>query len=226
MEQNELIALRQPFEPCDISKLPKPTKRQTDEVKQDFKKGVRCTDCGGWHHPQVVHLDYVGHAATTNRLLDVDPQWNWEFLSTSDNGQPVFDNFGGLWIKLTVLGVTRKGYGDADGKQGPNAIKEAIGDAIRNAAMRFGVALELWHKGELSTPADAEPRATEAEDTATLADDQLATIRNALGALQLSEDDLLQVGGFQCRLDQIHADKYENIMGWLQGQQQQEGMGK
>ena len=63
------------------------------------------------------------------------------------------DNFGGMWIKLTVCGVTRLGYGDAQGKEGGNAIKEAIGDALRNAAMRFGAALELWHKGDLHAPA-------------------------------------------------------------------------
>jgi hypothetical protein len=28
-------------------------------------------------------------------------------------------------------------------------MKERIGDALRNAAMRFGAALDLWHKGEL-----------------------------------------------------------------------------
>ena len=30
-----------------------------------------------------------------------------------------------------------------------DAMKERIGDALRNAAMRFGAALDLWHKGEL-----------------------------------------------------------------------------
>jgi hypothetical protein len=54
-----------------------------------------------------------------------------------------------MWIKLTVCGVTRLGYGDAQGKTGGDAMKERIGDALRNAAMRFGAALELWHKGIL-----------------------------------------------------------------------------
>ena len=33
-------------------------------------------------------------------------------------------------------------------------MKERIGDALRNAAMRFGSALELWHKGELHAAED------------------------------------------------------------------------
>jgi hypothetical protein len=70
---------------------------------------------------------------------------------------PALDRNGGLWIKLTVCGVTRYGYGAADGKSGGDAMKEMIGDALRNAAMRFGAALDLWHKGDLHTDADDPP---------------------------------------------------------------------
>ena len=143
-----LSLLRKPFADSQISKLPKPTKKQTDEVKADFKKGKRCTICGAWHHPDVVHLDYVGHAALTNRLLDCDPQWVWKPLAVGADGYPVIDKDGGMWIELTVCSVTRLGYGDAQGKTGGDAMKERIGDALRNAAMRFGAALDLWHKGE------------------------------------------------------------------------------
>ena len=97
-----LALLRVPFEPHQISKLPKPTKAQTDEVKADFKKGIRCQICGTWHHPNVVHLDYVGHAALTDRLLDADPNWNWEPLSLDEQGLPALDKNGGMWITLTV----------------------------------------------------------------------------------------------------------------------------
>lgn len=144
-----LALLREPFPPHQISKLPKPTKQQTEAVRADFKAGIRCQLCGQWHHPQVVHVDYVGHAALTDRLLDCDPEWTWEPLALDANGLPAMDANGGLWIRLTVCGVTRLGYGDAEGKSGGNAIKEAIGDALRNAAMRFGAALDLWHKGDL-----------------------------------------------------------------------------
>ena len=74
----------------------------------------------------------------------------------SPDGLPVLDGFGGMWIKLTVCGVTRLGYGHAGEKQGGDAIKEVIGDALRNAAMRFGAALDLWHKGDLHSDEDGE----------------------------------------------------------------------
>lgn len=141
--------MRTPFPDHQISKLPKPTKQQTEEVKNNYEAGARCHICGGWHHPKVVHLDYVGHAAITDRMLEVDPNWTWEPLALGPDGYPVVDGNGGMWIKLTIGGVTRLGYGDAPNKTGGDAMKERIGDAIRNAAMRFGAALELWHKGEL-----------------------------------------------------------------------------
>lgn len=152
-----LALMREPFPANQISKLPKPTRAQTDEVRKDFTKGIRCEVCGQWHHPKVVHLDYVGHAALTDRLLDCDPEWNWEPIAKTEHGTPLFDQNGGMWINLTVCGVTRMGYGHPDGKSGGDALKEVIGDALRNAAMRFGAALDLWHKGDLHADDAPEP---------------------------------------------------------------------
>jgi hypothetical protein len=119
-----LAKLREPFPPEQVGKLPK----------------------GG------TQLDFVGHGFITQRLLDVDPTWNWAPLAVDEHGLPLVDEFGGLWIRLTVCGVTRLGYGDAGGRKGPNAIKESIGDALRNAGMRFGLALDLWCKGDPDAP--------------------------------------------------------------------------
>jgi hypothetical protein len=106
-------------------------------------------------------LAYVGHAALTDRLLDADPTWSWEPVPNAESlGLPCSP--GGMWIRLTVCGVSRLGFGHAEGKKGGDAIKEIIGDALRNAAMRFGAALDLWHKGELH----AEPEPTDAERAA------------------------------------------------------------
>lgn len=142
-----LKKLREPFPDNHIKYLPRPTKRR-EEMSQIPKS--LCSVCGGYHATKhIIHLPYVGHAALTDRLLDVDPTWTWEPLALDEQGLPALDKDGGLWIKLTVCGVTRLGYGDAQGKTGGDAMKERIGDALRNAAMRFGAALELWHKGEL-----------------------------------------------------------------------------
>lgn len=98
-----------------------------------------------------VVLDYVGHAAITDRLLAVDPAWTWEPLALAPDGLPLFDKADGLWIRLTVAGMTRLGYGAAsgEGRAPGDKVKESIGDALRNAAMRFGVGLDLWSKEDL-----------------------------------------------------------------------------
>jgi len=133
-----LAKLREPFPANQIGKLPK----------------------GG------IQLDFVGHGFITQRLLDVDPLWNWEPVALDANGLPLLDEFGGLWITLTVCGVSRLGYGDAGGKRGPDATKIAIGDALRNAGMRFGLALDLWCKGDPDAPAPKRPQ-TPADDART-----------------------------------------------------------
>lgn len=146
-KQARLKVMMVPFDKNEISKLPKPT---ANREKMAQLPKAKCDICGGYHATSnILHLDYVGHAAITKRLLEVDPEWSWEPFSTGPDGLPALDKNGGLWIRLTVLGTTRIGYGDAPGKAGGDAIKEAIGDALRNASMRFGAALELWHKGDL-----------------------------------------------------------------------------
>lgn len=152
IEKKGLELLREPFPAHQISKLPKP-------FKKDSPKG-NCSECGGYHGLPAMHLDYVGHAALTDRLLDVDMNWSWEPMAFKD-GLPAFDDSGGLWIRLTVCGQSRIGYGnaeDASYKDVGAREKEVIGDALRNAAMRFGAALDLWHKGDLHI-ADEEEKA-------------------------------------------------------------------
>lgn len=139
-----LAKLREPFAPEHIHKLPRATKR-------DAEKG-HCRECGGWHGLPAIHLDYVGHAEVTARLLDADPLWAWEPVAFGHDGLPAFTRDGqgrptGLWIRLTVGGVTRLGFGSVE-PGGFDAEKQLIGDALRNAAMRFGVALDLWSKSE------------------------------------------------------------------------------
>lgn len=149
LNKKGLAEMRAKFPDHQISLLPKPHKK-------DSPKGI-CSVCHKFHGLPASHLEYVGHAALTNRLLDVDPHWTWEPLAFAPDGLPLFDKGGGLWIRLTVCGVTRLGYGNAETSQYKEAgarEKEVIGDALRNAAMRFGAALDLWHKGDLNLNQD------------------------------------------------------------------------
>ena len=161
-------ALTAPFPQDWIEKLPKVLRRD------DADKG-RCENsprgrqysadghfCNGWHS-RAVHLDYVGHAGITMRLNDaVGPEnWSWEPYVNTPDGLPGWkrDEF---WIKLTILGVTKIGVGDDS-----SSPKVLIGDALRNAAMRFGVGTYLWSKsdiaGALAAYSEPDPSASGAE---------------------------------------------------------------
>jgi hypothetical protein len=93
-------------------------------------------------------LSYLGHADTTRALNEADPTWTWCPMATDEQGLPVLDRDEhgrpvGMWIWLQVCGVERPGYGSVEpGKR--DAVKELVGDSIRNAAMRAGIALDLW----------------------------------------------------------------------------------
>ncbi|MEU2426993.1 hypothetical protein ABZ619_39275 [Streptomyces sp. NPDC007851] len=160
-----LAKLREPFAADQISKRPQPWCKACNNAPGrvcNNHKMIKCETCGTRITDAHTDLDYVGHAGITDRLLSVDPTWDWEPLSTDANGLPLFDQHGGLWIKLTVCGMVRKGYGDAVGKKaGTTAVKETIGDAIRNAAMRFGMALDLWSKTDLHKETEPEPHPAE-----------------------------------------------------------------
>ena len=156
-----LTLLRKPFPPEMIGKLPKvncsacteANKRNRGDTCAKHQK-ARCSVCNNYMTTGHIHLDYVGHAEVTDRLLSADPEWTWEPFAIDVDGLPA-TNGTTLWIRMTVCGVTRIGVGSVDAKAF-DAEKQLISDAIRNAAMRFGVALDLWAKNDLeSTLTDA-----------------------------------------------------------------------
>ena len=156
-EQTAAEILRKPFKAEEIGKLPRVTcPKCSDRNCQEHQKR-KCPECGAYVSERHIHIDYVGHADVTSRLLQADASWNWEPAAADEHGLPVFDTDAkgspvGLWIRLTVGGVTRLGYGSVPSGQ-PDAVKVLIGDSLRNAAMRFGVALDLWAKGDRADPA-------------------------------------------------------------------------
>jgi ribosomal protein S27E len=156
-----LLLLQQEVPENLIGHLPRVTCRGCKDNRCDNQshRKVRCQKCGGFLTTAHIDLDYVGHAETTAQLLKADPGWTWEPLAFGEDGLPKFDSLGGLWIKLTVCGVTRLGYGTADSggfKAKGDVVKELIGDALRNAAMRFGWALNLWAKTDIHDRTEQE----------------------------------------------------------------------
>ena len=105
-----------------------------------------------------IELRYLSHIWVRKAFQDADPDWYWEPMGYDDRGQPVIerDSQGqpvGFWIWLHLLGTKMPGYGSVEpGKR--DAIKELIGDALRNAGMRLvGGSLWVKDKPKRKTPA-------------------------------------------------------------------------
>lgn len=201
-EQKEALSrLREPFPAEEILQRPEilcaDCENQPSKVCRAHHL-VRCSGCGQTVTVAHVDLAYVGHAEATERLLEVDPFWDWQPVAVDAHGLPLVDELGGLWIRLTVVGVTRLGYGSSGGKgRSANAVKELIGNAIRNAGMRFGMALDLWKKSD-------QRRAQGAD-------------RIAVGLPQASDIRLQQLTQW-ARTHWGHLDKLMAIRDWVIGE--------
>jgi hypothetical protein len=163
----ELIEIKPQVNCYDCTQAGKAARNARDK-HCDRHAVTRCPECKAYITTGHIHLDFVGHASVTDRLLQADPDWTWTPMGRDTQGLPAVDRDGGLWINLTVGGVTKPGYGISDGPGGFGGMKGLIGLAIRNAAMRFGVALDLWSKEELESvhtdatePAHGQPEPSE-----------------------------------------------------------------
>jgi len=109
-----------------------------------------------------MQLRYLSHVWVSRAFSEVDPEWWWEPMGHDEQGQPVVerDSQGqpvGLWIWLHLCGTKIPGYGSVEpGKR--EAIKELIGDALRNSGMRRNVGGSLWTKEK---PSKKAPRKKE-----------------------------------------------------------------
>lgn len=109
-----------------------------------------------------INLDYVGHAEITRILLQIDPYWTIEPVAYDDNGLPAVRSNGRMveaafW--LTLCGHRRYCIGSVETRKADGDLgKELISDAIRNGAMRFGIALSLWAKDEWTDNTGLAPK--------------------------------------------------------------------
>jgi hypothetical protein len=90
-----------------------------------------------------------------------------------------------LWGYLTLLGVRRLAVGSVEAHK-PDLDKELVSDFLRNAAMRFGIALGLWMKEDNSTPSAprSAPMVTEQHGDTTVTRPSNAPTEKQLGLLR------------------------------------------
>lgn len=141
-------------------------------------------------------LDYVDHATVTRMLIDVDPLWTWHPMGTDMNGAPIVDcddagNPRALWIYLEVHGKRIPAVGTIErpgAKNYGDTLKELIGDALRNGALRFGICGSLWARSNwddaTAEPEPETPQQHVARMCMSLAPDDRAALKKAFGITQ------------------------------------------
>lgn len=122
----------------------------TDDLSREFHRSFVQTVKKGTHSE-----DYVNHAVVThrmNKVLGVDG-WSFRIVEVA-----TFEDTNGLHVahvlaEITVLDVVRQEIGVPSRiSKYHDEIKAAVSDALKRCAMRYGVAIQLWH--DVETPSE------------------------------------------------------------------------
>lgn len=171
-----------------------------------------------------LELDYVDHATVTRMLIDIDPFWTWQPMAYTDAGSPLVDcdengNPRALWIMLTLHGRCIPAVGTIErpgSKNYGDALKELIGDAIRNGAMRFGVCGGLWARGKWDEPQttkakESKPKHPLEFELSNLTADEKTELKNILGLEGLPKMEVVVKALIDAGCDY----KTQTVKGWI-----------
>ncbi len=143
------------------------------EVLTDLKKPVdpslvKQRDGYRDRNGNVHKLDYVEWHVVADILDEKCPDWTHKVISVSE-----IEGWLVVLVEITIMGITRQGMGTGTASS-EMGIKKAESDALKRAAVKFGVARELYKKeadvieredyqgggsyGGSSAPFDPKPR--------------------------------------------------------------------
>ncbi|MEN3336207.1 MAG: hypothetical protein V7641_5572 [Blastocatellia bacterium] len=103
-----------------------------------IRQRVGWTDRAGREH----EVDYVEWHVVADLLDRICPNWSHEVISIKQIG-----DFVAVTASITIQGVTRQGVGTGSAYD-EKGIKKAEHDALKRAAVKFGIARELYRKEE------------------------------------------------------------------------------
>jgi Rad52/22 family double-strand break repair protein len=103
-----------------------------------IRQRVGWTDRAGREH----EVDYVEWHVVADLLDRICPDWSHEVISITQIG-----DFVAVTASITIQGVTRQGVGTGSAYD-EKGIKKAEHDALKRAAVKFGIARELYRKEE------------------------------------------------------------------------------
>src|SRR5205085_8822682 len=103
-----------------------------------IRQRIGWTDRAGREH----EVDYVEWHVVADLLDRICPNWSHEVISIKQIG-----DFVAVTASITIQGVTRQGVGTGSAYD-EKGIKKAEHDALKRAAVKFGIARELYRKEE------------------------------------------------------------------------------
>jgi hypothetical protein len=134
--ENRPAAQRAPVAGSDFEEILARLKEPLPESV--IKQRVGWTDRSGREH----EVDYVEWHVVADILDDVVPDWSHSVRSLVQVGP-----FIAVTAAITIRGVTREGVGTGEAAD-EKGIKKAEHDALKRAAVKFGIARELYRKDD------------------------------------------------------------------------------
>ena len=203
----------------DFSSTLRDLKRQVDPNLVKQREGWR--DRNG----NTTMVDYVEWHTVADILDETAPSWS----HCVKDIRPIGD-FVTVTVAITVDGVTREGIGTGPA-QSETGIKKAEHDALKRAAVKFGIARELYRKepdalvredsdesGDSENPFPTEPVARRLGELVTAK--QLGMIRAIARELRIDPDEECNVV-MHCSTDELTKRAASSLIQHLQDMQRQ-----
>ena len=143
-------------------------------------------------------IDYIDWHTAAGILDEVCPDWSHEVRDIAVIGDLV-----AVTVALTIKGVTRCGIG-VDSALDERGIKGAEHDALKRAAVKFGLARSLYRGAAKKRAANAAAE-KQAKSDDPVTDKQLSAIYAITKAKQLDAQ-LESLALFQCEPEQLSRD--------------------
>lgn len=161
------------------------------------RQRVGWTDRQGREH----EVDYVEWHVVADILDSVAPEWSHAVRNITQIGGLV-----AVTASITIEGVTREGIGTGEAID-EKGIKKAEHDALKRAAVKFGIARELYRKDDEDVAAGGSQSARSEDPVArTLTDlvtpKQLVAIR-AIGSATGTDAEQRSLELFNCRPEEL-----------------------
>jgi len=229
----------------DMNELNNPTSQSSDSNKDnvlDFSSTLRdlkrqvdpnlVKQREGWRDRSgnVQMIDYVEWHTVADILDETAPSWS----HCVKDIRPIGD-FVTVTVAITIDGVTREGIGTGPA-QSETGIKKAEHDALKRAAVKFGIARELYRKDpdgivredmtpesdESESPFPTEPVARRLGELVTAK--QLGMIRAIARELRIDPDEECNAV-MQCSTDELTKRAASSLIQHLQDKQRERESG-